>query len=336
MIDLATNTNRWGAPPAALAAFRASAADTWRYPEPYAESLKLAIARHHGVAVACVTTGAGADGVLSAAIRALAAGASVALPDPTFEMIARFARAAGATPSLVPLGPTYDVDAEALVACNAPVVYVCSPNNPTGAPVPRSTLEWLAARRADTSTLIVDEAYADFASEDHLDLARAHDNVLVVRTFSKAYGLAGARVGYGIGAPEVIRRVEQSRGPYTVSLQGAVAAAAALSEDVEWVRRHTALAVLMRESLLTALTQRGLEPVASSANFVLLPLLGAADTARALAEQGVAVRSFTGLRVVSPALAASRGEALRISVGPWHEMERTLSALDAARSVACA
>jgi histidinol-phosphate aminotransferase len=331
-VDLSDNTNRWGVPPAAAAALR-GAHRAMRYPEPYAQSLKEVIAEYLDVDANCVTTGCGSDGVLDSAIRAFAdAGDRIAIAQPTFPMTEVFARVNGLVPLSIPLTDGYDLDVEGMLAGAPRLAYVCAPNNPTGTCVTRARIEALA--RGLDGVLIVDEAYADFAESSCLDLARSQPNVLVVRTMSKAFGLAGARVGFAVGQAALVREVEKSRGPFRVSVSGAAAATAALRHDLPWVRSRAMDAIAVRERLIRELQVRGLTPLPSAANFVFVPVAGAMALAKVMEANGVSVRAFRGLAPVSPALAASNGEALRITCAPWPEIELALAALDAARAEA--
>ena len=300
-VDLSDNTNRWGLAPAAARALRSAADESiTRYPDVYAQPLKEALAGYVGVDPAMIVTGCGSDDVLDAAMRALAEpGARVAIPDPSFAMVATFARMNGLVPVLVPLTATYDLDADAMHACWPSIAYVCSPNNPTGTPVSRAAVEALASR--SDLVVIVDEAYAEFAGGHLLDLACRSANILVVRTLSKAFGLAGLRVGYAVGAPLLVAEVEKARGPYKVNALAAAAAVAALREDLPWVRQHIALAVAHRERLCRELRSRRLPAIQSEANFVFVPMAQAQLIASAMRARGVAVRAFHGLPPVSPA-----------------------------------
>lgn len=324
-VDLSDNTNLWGTHPAALAAIRSAGIDTLaRYPHLYADDLRAAVARRHGVSVDQVTTGCGSDDVLDSLWRAVAEdGGTVSYAAPTFSMVeplscmnGRMARPVAWSRALA--------DPTSLLEGDPTLVYVCRPNNPTGHLAPA---EWMAqledAAGRHGPVILVDEAYGDFTGESWIPRAVDHPRTLVVRTLSKAYGLAGLRVGYGIGSEDLVLEVEKSRGPYKVSRPAELAACAALADDEGWVKRTVAECVDHRTRLIDALAARGAAPRPSAANFVLVPVAAdtAADTALALRDHGVAVRPFPACPDI--------GDAVRITVGPWPLMERFLEAWDA-------
>ena len=177
--------------------------------------------------------------------------------------------------------------------------------------------------------MIIDEAYAEFAGADAMQLARESDRVLVTRTLSKAYGLAGLRVGYGIAAAPIVAALEKARGPYTIAAPSEAAAEAAIRDDEAWVRQRVLDALASRARLDAGLRELGLVPAPSDANFLFVPTADARRLADGLAQRGIAVRAFAGLRQMNDALAASDGNALRITVGPWELMQRVLDALSA-------
>ncbi len=331
-IDLSDNTSRFGIPPAAAAALRSLPADSLtRYPETYAASLKQALSGYAGVPVECIATGCGSDDVIDSTIRAFGEpGDSIAIPDPSFAMIPSFARMNGMNPVLVPLDSDYGVNVESTNAVQAAITYICTPNNPTGTTIAAEAIDRIA--RASRGIVIVDEAYVEFATRSSADLIGRHPNIIVMRTLSKAFGLAGLRVGYAIGDPQLIAEVEKSRGPYKVSGVATAAATAALREDADWVRMRVRDTVANRDRLTRELLAREIEVAPSEANFVFAPLRDARRIAAAMRTRGVAVRPFDNLPAVSPALQRSCGAALRISVGPWDQVERALDALDEARS----
>jgi histidinol-phosphate aminotransferase len=325
-VDLSDNTNLWGAPPAATQALRDLADRGFtRYPSAYASTLKEALAAYTGVDQSWVVTGCGSDDILDSAIRAFAEpGDQIAFCAPTFAMIPIFARLNGVEPVTVPMTTRWDIDPDALAATGARIIYVCSPNNPTGTVASRAALERLIATAP--GLVILDEAYAEFAGDNHLDLTATSDRVIIVRTMSKAFGLAGLRIGYAIGAPTIIAEVEKSRGPYKVSMAAERAALAVLANGREWVIEHVVAARASRELLAESLRMLRLAPLPSRANFVLVPVARAPAIARRMRELGVAVRAFEALPSV--------GDALRITAGPPPMMERMLAALEEA--LACA
>jgi histidinol-phosphate aminotransferase len=317
-------------PPSAARVLRDAPASAFaRYPDPYSAPLKAAVAAYCGVEATNVVTGCGSDDVLDSAVRAFALpGERLATCDPTFVMVPAVAIMNGLECARVPFAPDSSADADALLGTRPRIIYVCSPNNPTGGTTPVE----MVARLADESPglVIVDEAYIEFTdSPGCVELARTLSNVLVVRTMSKAFGLAGLRVGFGIGSPEVVREVEKSRGPFKVGAHASLAAQAALREDVDWMRAHARLARETRATLAESLARRGIVTLPSSANFLLAMVANAAAVAGRMRELGVAVRPFTALRDI--------GDALRITVGPGDEMQQALAALDTARQeLACA
>lgn len=320
-LDLTDNTNRWGVPPQAAAALRALDAEAvTRYPSLYTAELKGALAARLGVTADMVVTGCGSDDLLDCAFRAFAEpDMVVAAPVPSFAMVPLFARGNALRYVGVTEDAAHQPDLDALLAARPRILYLCTPNNPTGVPVARTLLERAVAEAP--GLVVVDEAYAEFAGTSAVDLLAHADNLLVVRTCSKAYGLAGLRVGYALGAPSVVHEVEKARGPYKVSAPAERAALAAVRDDAAWVDAHVALAVAVRERLTDALCARGLSPLPSGANFVCVPVPGAVAVGQALRARGVAVRPFEALPQV--------GDALRISVGPWEQMTVLLEALDA-------
>jgi histidinol-phosphate aminotransferase len=327
-VDLSDNTNRWGAPPAAVRELRDATTSLARYPDCYSAPLRAILADYIGVDEANVIVGAGSDNVLDAAIRAFGDhGDTLSFARPSFPMVAAFARMNGLRVVSTPFAANGDVDIDALLTDDPAIAYVCSPNNPTGLPIPRPTLERIVDRA--NGVVIIDEAYAEFAGTSVVDLVAQSPRLLVARTLSKAWGLAGLRVGYGIAQPSLLAEIEKSRGPFTVSQPSERAAAAAVAEDRAWLREQTAAAVASRGRFLDALRSRGYAPLDSAANFVLLPLADAVRAAGTLRSHGIAVRVLESLDMQGDAIRHAGGNALRISIGPWSEMEAVLGGLDA-------
>lgn len=323
-LDLSDNTSLFGAPPAALRALRAmSETQVTRYPAVFAERLKEALAELHGVAPENVATGCGSDDVIDSALRAFCEpGDVVAYPEPTFSMVPLFARMNGARPVGVPMAPGFALDVDAVLAARARVTYLCTPNNPTGTPLRHADV--LEVVDAAAGVVLVDEAYADYGADTFVRDAVESGRAVVLRTLSKAYGLAGLRIGYAIGAPALVREIEKSRGPYKISAAAEAAALAALAEDRAWAAANVAEVVRNREALVAELEGLGLRVWPSAANFLLVRAGAgergaAARLAAALRERDVAVRAFPGL--------PQAGDCIRVSIGPWPLMERFLDAL---------
>jgi histidinol-phosphate aminotransferase len=316
--DLSDNTNQWGTPPAAAAALR-SGLDVSRYPDMYGDSLKRAVAKMAGFGPECVVTGNGSDDILDCVLRAFAApGDKVAHPDPTFVMLPVFSRINGITPVPVPLAADFSMDADALLATNARIIYLCSPNNPTATPTSAETIRRVVARAP--GLVIIDEAYAEFTgSAGFLAEAPALERVVVCRTLSKAYGLAGLRVGYGAASAKIVEIIEKSRGPFKLNMMAERAAVEALTTDAGWVAARVRDAVDSRNRFASELRALGLPPLHSVANFVLVPTPRTSAIASALHEHGIAVKAFKNLPGI--------GDALRITAAPWPVMERVLGVL---------
>lgn len=329
-VDLSDNTNLWGAPPAALRVLHAAQSDALsRYPSLYSEPLRSALLRYVGMhdtpGIAAVT-GCGSDDVLDSTIRAFgAAGERIAFSSPTFSMIPVLARLNGLEPVAIPLTPAFDLDVERLVEARAKITYLCAPNNPTGTGVSRAAVEYVVERAA--GVVLIDEAYAEFAPEVFVDLVARHERVVVARTFSKAFGLAGLRVGYGIASTEIARLIERARGPYKVGKLSERVVLAALEPSADaliWVRAHAALAIENRDRVSASLRALGLAVLPSAANFLMVPDARASTLATAMRERGVGVRWFGSLPLAIPEFARSQGNGLRIGIGPWDSMHRLL------------
>jgi len=313
-IDLTDNTNLFGPPPSVLAALaKISPRSISRYPTPYADELRAALARLVAVDVGCIVTGCGSDDLLDAIFRAFAdPGEPVVYCPPTFSIVPSFAAANGLRPEPAPL------DADAILRLGPRIIYLCAPNNPTGTPLPEGLLEELLEQTR--ALVVLDEAYVDFSSVESQarDAARS-SRLVVVRTLSKAYGLAGARVGWSVASPPVALAIERSRGPYKVGGVAEQLALAALGDE-EWVRARVAETLDLRARFIVELERRGFSPLPTEANFVCIPVRDGRAAVETMRARGVSVRAFPAL----PAI----GDALRISIGPWPMLERCLHALE--------
>jgi len=201
---------------------------------------------------------------------------------------------------------------------HAALIYVASPDNPTGVAMPREDVHRLLESDA---LVVLDEAYAEFDGPGLIAEAAHTPRLLVVRTMSKAFGLAGLRVGYGVGAPDMVGPLARLRPPYRVGRLSEALAVRALARDRAWMRRRAARVAALRDRMLDALDALGFALPRSRANFVLVPVPDAARAVAALEAAGVRARAFPGLTTF--------GDAVRITIGPWPALSRAIEALAA-------
>lgn len=313
-------------------ALDAFARQPWnRYPDDRPHRLVRAVEQAEGLPEGSVIVGRGSNEIThTLGLCFLDAGTPVVLPSPMFSLYASVARMHGARVVDVPAGDDLRHDPDAILAAavenDAPLTVVTTPNNPTGQTVEHAGLVRLAA--GVPGVLVVDEAYHEFLDgETARDLLRDHDNVLVMRTFSKAFGLAGVRLGLLLGHPELIQEIEKSRLPFLVGRLGEEVGLAILERD-DLVAERVAELKAERESLESWFERYdGVEVLRGAANFFLIRTpLDARDLQRQLAERGVLVRDVTGY----PALAPGDGTPgwLRVSVGAPAENETIRRAFD--------
>lgn len=327
LIKLSANENPLGT---SQAARDARAQVPALYPDPDSTALRQAIAAKHGLDAARVVMGTGSDELLNLAAQGYAGlGDEVIYVRYGFSVYDIAARRCGATPVVAPdLDYGTDVDALlALVTDKTRVVFVANPNNPTGSYLPKGEIARLHAGLPTDVLLVLDQAYGEYvAPEDDdgsLALAAAHDNVLVTRTFSKIFGLAGERIGWATGAPGIVATLNRIRGPFNVSSTGQAMALAALGDAafVEASRVHNRDERARFVEKLDALGNHGLRALPSQANFVLVLFEGAltAETAfDGLADRGYIVRWLPGQGLP---------QALRITIGKPEDMDVIASAL---------
>ena len=270
----------------------ASADAIRRYPR--VADLEAELARYHSVEPQQVLVTAGGDDAIDRLMRAVVApGDQVVLTTPTFEMIERYASIAGALVRSVPWwGGAYPSD-EVLGSCTAAtsVVAIVSPNNPTGAAISRAALEGLLPFILD-KVVMLDLAYAEFCDEDLMPVMRAAPNIVAIRTFSKAFGMAGMRVGYAIGPHPLIAAMRCVAGPYPVSTASLALAATRLKNAATVLPSIVSQNASMRARLQQELERAGGRPLASQANFLLAEFPDAAAVRRQLALCGISVRAF--------------------------------------------
>ncbi len=243
----------------------------------------------------------------------------MATPDPSFVMIPILARMNGLRSVEIPLRPDHDIDVDGLLGAWGRITYVCSPNNPTGTLASPESVERVI--NGAPGIVILDQAYAEYGGTDYARIAPSSKRVVVVRTLSKAFGLAGLRIGYGVGPAHLVAEIEKARGPYKVNSLAERAAVAALTGDLDWVRDRIQDVLTNRSRFVDELRSAGFAPLPSDANFVLVPVSSASTVSMSLKRGGIAVRPMPGLAVV--------GDAVRISIGTWPMMQAVLDLLRA-------
>lgn len=329
-IDLPLDGNEGAAPSDLVLGLREHIeADTLRRYPSSAELLAL-LAERWGVGPERVLVTAGGDDGLDRLMRAmLCEGREIVYPVPSFEMIERYARLAGGTIVEVPWphGPYPREAVLAAIGERTAVVCVVTPNNPTGAVATLDDVR-AVAETAPHAVVLLDQAYAELADEDLTGPALSIPNVLVVRSMSKAYGLAGLRVGYALGAPQVIAWMRAAGGPYAVSGPSIRIALKRLALPMDDVDAYLARARSERARLFDLLAELGWAPVPSQANFVFARVPDPVALRDAMARRGIGIRAFPG----KPHLT----DAVRITVpGNERDFERVSAALrESAKEIA--
>ncbi|MDY7229552.1 histidinol-phosphate transaminase [Hyalangium rubrum] len=296
--ELSSNENPLGPAPKAWRAILESMGRASRYPDRDCSFTEERISQYLDVDPGNIVLGAGAFGVLRLiADSFMKPGSEVVFADPSYPMYRYFTHRKGCTPVIVPLTPDYRHDLLAMadaVGQQTSVVFVCNPNNPTGRPVSHEELIEFMDTVPEHVLVVLDEAYFEYACgpdmPDGVDWVRAERNVLVLRSFSKAYGLAGLRVGYGVGPEWITSALRQVRDPFTVNCLAQLAASAAL-EDRAHLEAVRGLNEYVRDEMCAQLERLGLAYIPSVTNFVMIQC-GGDDIAitEHLKDQGVRVR----------------------------------------------
>jgi len=287
------NTNESPVPPSpkVLQAIKAATDESLRlYPSPTAAPARRAIARHFGVDPTHVTVGNGGDEMIELCFRAFAgAGDTVAYPTPTYPLFDPLCRIHEVSPSRHPTELHWELP-PSLGPDPSPLKFVVNPNSPTGALFDKGAVTEVVA--ASTGIVVIDEAYVDFAPLSCLDLLKSHENLLILRTFSKSYALAGLRVGFALGAPELIESLDAVKDSYNLDRLAIVGAVAAI-EDEAHHRKLVEAVVENREDLTRDLGRLGFDVVPSATNFVFAkPPKPAAGVVAALRERKILVRHY--------------------------------------------
>jgi histidinol-phosphate aminotransferase len=327
VIKLASNENPLGPSPKALEAIQAVLTDLHRYPDAQTIGLKRIIADHYDLGTDQIIVTNGGDELITLVSEAyLDAEDEIIVPGPTFSEYEFGAQLMGATVVTVPLKPNFAYDTESILTAvtdRTKIVYLCSPNNPTGTILSRLELKQLLDALPKRVLVLLDAAYSHFVSvddySDGMEFVREGYPLLVLKTFSKIYGLAGIRVGFGAASKQIINSILQVKEPFNVNALAQAAAAAALG-DVEHILRSQSLVKEERERLYAAFRELNLEYTVSMSNFVLVKLGERAQTIyEQLMARGIIVR-HAGIW--------SLPEYIRISIGTAEENEALLSLLE--------
>lgn len=325
-IKLASNENPLGPSPKALEAARACLSAVHRYPDGSGRALVSKIAAKLNLEPDNIVLGNGSDEIIGMLTRVLLQpGDDVLLPQQTFSMYEIMVRCSGARPVSVPLNASMAIDLPGMLERSTPrtrLAFLCNPNNPTGTVITGSEFTAFLNELPPGIVVVVDEAYIEFVQDPHCargtDYLREEPAVVLLRTFSKAYGLAGLRIGYGIMPSELSGYLHRVRQPFNAALPAQVAAAAALDDDAFLQQTiqtvHTGLAYLQR-----ALEDLGIHYFPTQSNFFLIDVQRSADDVfEQLLRKGVIVRSMSAYGFT---------DLIRVNAGLPHENERFIAAL---------
>jgi histidinol-phosphate aminotransferase len=328
LVKLASNETPWPPRPEVLEAVEAQLRNLNRYPDPEKSLLRRRISERTGVPAARVAVGNGSCEILLAAADAmLEPGAEVVYAWPSFSIYPHLAAMAGARAITVPLNDAGEHDLEAMareVTVATRIVIVCNPNNPSATALPPAAIDAFTAELPRHVAVLLDEAYVEFSTlqdpDESIDLLERHPNLVLLRTFSKVYGLCGLRAGYALGSEEFRLAVDRVRQPFSVNALAQAAASEALTH-VDEVERRVEQTAIERLHVESELAERGLESTDSQANFSWVSL-GDRDedeVVQGLADRGVIVRAGKAL--------GEEGR-LRVTYGTRRENDRFLAALD--------
>ena len=324
-VKLASNENPLGPSPRAMEAARRALGEANWYPDGGSKHLRQVLAARHSVLPEEVFVGLGSSEVIDLASRALLRpGLEGITSQGSFTLFAIAIRATGGELIQTPMKNfTFDLDAiAAAVTPQTRIIYIANPNNPTGTAFGAARFSAFLKTIPGDVLVVLDEAYREYAERpdlpNSLELFKQYNNILTLRTFSKVYGLAGLRIGYGIGHPTLVAEMNKLRTPFNVTSVGQTAALAAL-DDTEHVRRSVEMNHTERCRLFDALRKLGLSPVPSETNFLFIPVgPNAKSLSDELLREGVIVRPLAWMGFP---------EAIRISIGNPAENTKLLAAL---------
>jgi histidinol-phosphate aminotransferase len=323
LVRLSSNENPYGPSPMALKAMTDAFNLAWRYPDEHEQSLVIAVARMHGVTNEQILLGNGSGEILKVAAAAFTAtDKRLVVGNPTFEAILAHAKTAQADVVKIDLKPDYGHDLPKMLAAakDAGLIYICNPNNPTASITPKDQIRAFLTKLSSKTIVLIDEAYHHYVEsndyESVIPLVRQYPNLIVARTFSKIYGMAGLRCGYCIARPELIQRMRSQQTWDSVNIMALVAASASLqdSEQVEQGRRRNGE---VKKFVYAELNRFGFKWIPSHANFLMIDLRREVKPViAAMRERNVQVGR------VFPALP----NFMRVTIGTRPQMETFVSA----------
>ena len=325
LVKLNTNESPYGPSPKALAAINQQNTDDLRlYPDPEGVALKKAIADLHGLDPKQVFLGNGSDEVLAHVFLGLLKQAkAIQFPDITYSFYPVYCKLFGIDYQTVPLGPDFEIQTENFKTPNGGIIFP-NPNAPTGRAIPRSDIEALLSRNAD-SVVVIDEAYVDYGTESCIPLLRGSacpENLLVVHTLSKSRALAGLRVGFAVGHPSLIEGLERVKNSFNSYPLGRLAQAGAIAaiQDQAHLESTSKKVIQTRERLVAELASLGFDTLPSTANFIFTRHSKHAGIKlyQALRDRGIIVRHFKSPRIE---------EFLRITIGTDEQTNELITAL---------
>jgi len=325
-IRLHFNENPLGLSPKARAAMTELLDLAWQYPTESRRMLHEAIASLHGVDKDRILPGNGSSEILTLAAQTFAGpGRPLVIADPTYDAMAQYAGPLGAAVKRVPLtkGFAHDIDRMLEASGGKGLIYICNPNNPTGTITPKAAVRKAIEAAGRDATVVVDEAYHHYVFSDDYEsvapLVSRHPNLVVLRTFSKIYGMAGLRCGYAIAQPTTLAKMRERQSRNNVNVAALLAARASLS-DQDWVAESKKTNAATRSMVFAKLKELGFDTTPSEANFFMINLRrDSRDVASKMKDKGVLVgRPFPPMN-----------DWLRVSIGTRPQMERFLEAFAA-------
>ncbi len=317
---IGANESVFGPSPRAIDAMNRANGEIWKYCDPENHDLRFALARHYDVSADNVVIGEGIDGLLGLAVRLFVEpGVSVVMPDGAYPTFGFHVNGFGGDLVKVPFVDDRESISDLLDASrrtDAPIVYLSNPNNPMGTWWDAAEIDRMVNDLPEGTVLFLDEAYGEFAPEGVLpDINVSDPRVIRFRTFSKAYGMAGARVGYAIAHREIIAAINKIRNQYGINRTGQIGAVAAL-EDQAWLREVCARTAAGRERLYAIARENGLAPIISATNFVTMDCGHGQPRAKAVLDGLVARGIFVRMPFAAPG-----NRCIRVGVGTEADLD---------------